>query len=377
MRYRLLRRLHLTVSLAVAAPLIVLSLTGALLVFAPEIQRLVSPSGWSVPPSGEPASGTARNPLPPVRILDRITEQRPDLTVWALTLAKSDGDPHTAWLSSGAGVLNIDPSSGTILTHFRPKDTFQGWVTALHRRWLAEGEAARWIRHGLSGVALLLIVQIALGLWLWLKPPSPLRRLTVPSGQGTRLAVLRGHHLTGVVTALLLVMVAFTGLAMYWTEPARALIEWATLSEIEHPEPGPFEGLRPLPDLEAALTLAMDQAPAANLRTIRPPDRPGAPLIATLFAPGQTAPTRIWVGDDPARVLFVHDGSEITAATWIWHMRYMLHVGDFAGPLVRALWVLVALAPAGFVISGLWLHLGRRRRERRATGLRVAEPAVK
>lgn len=47
MRYRLLRRLHLAVSLAVAVPLLVLSLTGALLIYAPEIQRLVSPTGWS------------------------------------------------------------------------------------------------------------------------------------------------------------------------------------------------------------------------------------------------------------------------------------------------------------------------------------------
>jgi uncharacterized iron-regulated membrane protein len=365
MPYRSLRKLHLIVSLLVAGPLLVLSLTGALLVYAPEIQRLVSPAGWSVPVPSAAA-------LPPIRVLDRITEQRPDLSVWALSLAKSDGDPHTVWLSGGAGVLNINPSTGEILAHFKPKDTFQGWMTALHRRWLAEGETARWIRNGLSGIALLLIVQIGLGLWLWLKPPSPLRRLAVPVGHGTRLAVLRGHQLSGVVTALLLVVVAFTGLAMYWTEPARALIEWVTLSRVERPEPAPFEGLRPIADLNEALSLAMAEAPEAELHTIRPPDTPGAPLIATLFAPDQTAPTRIWVGDDPARVLFVHDGREITAATWIWHMRYMLHVGDFAGPLVRALWVLVALAPAGFVISGLWLYLGRRRRERRPSGPRVA-----
>lgn len=185
MRYRLLRRLHLAVSLAVAVPLLVLSLTGALPVYAPEIQRLVSPTGWSVPMAGE------------------------------------------------------------------------------------------------------------------------------------------------------------------------------TLSRVERPEPAPFEGLRPIADLGEALSLAMAEAPEAELRTIRPPDTPGAPLIATLFAPDQTAPTRIWFGDDPARVLFVRDGREITATTWIWHMRYMLHVSDFAGPLVRTLWVLMALAPAGFVISGLWLHLGR------------------
>src|SRR3546814_17896844 len=42
-------------------------------------------------------------------------------------------------------------------------------------------------------------------------------------------------------------------------------------------------------------------------------------------------------------------------------MRYPLHVGEFAGPLVRALWVAVALMPAAFVITGLWLYGNRRR----------------
>ena len=50
-----------------------------------------------------------------------------------------------------------------------------------------------------------------------------------------------------------------------------------------------------------------------------------------------------------------------TAATWIWQMRYPLHVGEFAGPVVRMLWVLVALMPAAFVISGFWLYGSRRR----------------
>ena len=44
---------------------------------------------------------------------------------------------------------------------------------------------------------------------------------------------------------------------------------------------------------------------------------------------------------------------------------YRLHMGDFAGDgvvggLVRVLWVALALMPAAFVISGLWLWMKRR-----------------
>jgi uncharacterized iron-regulated membrane protein len=44
-------------------------------------------------------------------------------------------------------------------------------------------------------------------------------------------------------------------------------------------------------------------------------------------------------------------------------MAYKLHVGDFWGLPVRILWLLLALAPAAYVISGFWLFANR-------TGLR-------
>jgi len=357
MRYRLIRRLHLILSLVLTGPLLVLSLSGALLVYGPELQRLVSPEGWTVTPSS--------SPLSPARVLDRVAADRPDLKIWSLSLAQRPDHPHTAWLAGGAGVLNIDPADGRILVHYRPQETLQGWLTALHRRWLAEGDTARWTRNIISGIALALVVQLGIGLWLWLKPPSPLRRLKIPRGQGWRIAVLRGHQLTGIATALLLLLVALTGMAMYWTGPMKALVETATLGQVQQPEPGPMTGLAPLSDLDAAITLAQAEVPAARLRHFRPPDKPGAPAIFAFFEPGQAVPSRIWVGDAPVRVLHSFDGTDINAATWIWHQRYPLHIGDFAGPLVRAFWVLIALAPAGFALTGLWLHWGRRQRERR------------
>ncbi|MDF1790858.1 MAG: PepSY-associated TM helix domain-containing protein [Thalassobaculaceae bacterium] len=366
MRYRLLRRLHLWVSLLAAVPLLVLSLTGALLVYAPELQRAIDGEVRNNGPVGASLSPTA--------IVDRVAQQRPDLGIWSLSITEDHG--WTAWLRDGAGVLRIDPATGDIRKHFYPKDTFEGWLTALHRRYLTEGPAAKWVRHGVSAVALLLIVQFIIGLWLWLKPPMPFRRLSVTFRQGQRFGILRLHQATGIATFLILTAVALTGMAMYWHDPMRVMLEWATQSKVEEATPPKAQGLAPLKDLDAAIALAEETVPDAELRHFRLPRHPGDPIVVGLMPDGADdgQATRVWVGDDPARVLYTYVATEANLATTIWHMRYIIHVGKFGGPIIRALWVFVALVPAGFVISGLWLYLGRRHREGRARA-QVPAPA--
>jgi len=368
MRYRRLRSLHFWLSLLLALPLTLASLTGALLVYAPEIQRTLSAETRTVTPAGEMLGFAG--------ILERVGTQKPDLRVWSISVGAGPTETWTAWLGGGGGVLKIDPYDGRVLTHFRPRDTFEGWITALHRRWLAEGSAARWVRHGVSAVALLLIVQLAIGLWLWLLPPRPLRRLAPVARKGSRLTVLRLHQLTGVATALILAAVALTGMALYWRAPMKRIVEWASLSKVEAVGAPDSAGLAPVASLDAAIALARDAAgPDAELRHFRPPGRPGEPAVVTLGEPGQVVPTRVWVGDDPLRVLQLYDGTRASRARWLWHLRYPVHVGDFAGPLVRALWLFVALVPAGFVVSGLWLHFSRPSHRRRAAASRAtAQP---
>ena len=358
MRYRTLRRLHLWVSLIAAVPLLVLSLSGALLVYAPELQRALDGQARSTGPVGASLSPTA--------IVDRVAQQEPDLGIWSISVAKPD--VWTAWLSDGAGVIRIDPATGDILEHFHPRDRFEGWLTALHRRYLVDGPASKWVRHGVSAVALLMIVQFAVGLWLWLKPPSPFRRLPVSFRQGTRFAVLRLHQATGIASFLILTAVSLTGMAMYWHDPMRVALEWVTASKVEEAQPPKVAGLAPLKNLEAGIAAAREAAPGAALNHFRLPRHPGDAMVVGLMPEGggEGQATRIWVGDDPARVLYVFAATDANLATTLWHMRYMIHVGKFAGPLVRALWVVVALIPAAFVVSGLWLYLGRRRREARA-----------
>lgn len=354
MLYRWLRRVHLALFLVSALPLLVSSVTGALLVYGPELQEALEPGIWTVEPRGAP--------LPVRELLARVAEQRPDLKVWSVVL---DPDPERAWrlwLAGGQGAANVDPYDGRLLSHYHPNRNAQGIVTALHRRWLVDDRAtAPWVRHAVSAVALALMLQVLVGVGIWLTPPRRLARLRVDFGKRPRMVVVRLHQLAGVVTALLLLTVGFTGLAMYWHAPARAVIEAATGSSVVD-QPGlDASGRAPIADLDAAVAVGRAVFPEARLRHLRVPSRPGDVAVLHFETDGVGAPSRAWVGDDPPRVLALQDGRAASAATWIWQMRYPLHVGEFAGPVVRALWVVVALMPAAFVITGLWLYGSRRR----------------
>jgi uncharacterized iron-regulated membrane protein len=353
--YLTLRKLHLWISLVTVAPLLVLSVTGALLVFGPEMQAAFEPESRAA----GPAEGRA--PITYRALLDAIAEAKPEARVWSVGTSDEPDAPWTIWLSGDAGVLNVDPYTGRILKDFHPGKTAYGRIAALHR-WLlvAPGEGRRWVRHGMSAVTLLLIVQVVLGLWVWALPARRLQRLKPDFSQGARQGVLRLHNLCGVLTAALVALIAFTGMTLFWHGGTRAVIEALTASKVEKPALPDPATLAPLRDLDAAIALGRSAVPDLAQRSVRVPARPGEPVMLRVAKPGGLAVTQVWVGDDPPRVLTVFDPAQGSAATAFWHMRSALHAGEFWGWPVGVAWVLLSLAPSGFVISGLWLYWKRR-----------------
>lgn len=359
MRYTWLRKVHFGLSLVAALPLLLLSLTGALLVYGYELQGLVEPERWTVE-----APTPAAEPLPFQRLVERVAEQEPEAKIWSFGLGKGEAAVWTLWLADGGGVISLDPYSGEIIERYRPDETLYGFVLGLHRRWLTSDKAVTpWVRHFISACSLVLILQMLVGLWMWLLPPKRLARLKVDFRRSGRAVVLRLHQVTGVSTALILATVAFTGMAMYWHGPTQKVVEWATGQEIpDHHEPD-FGPLSPIRDLDAAVALGRSVYPEAEIKHFRVP-RGDRPLMMGLKPADGLAVNRVWVGDEPLRVLAFETGAEANAATWFWRLRYEIHVGDFAGPVVRALWVVIALLPGVFAVTGLWLYLDRRGRAR-------------
>ncbi|HYD64384.1 PepSY-associated TM helix domain-containing protein [Azospirillum sp.] len=351
-----LRRLHRWLTYLMAAPLLVLSLSGALLVFGHEIEGALAPHVWHVEPRGEPLSHRT--------LLERVRQQKPDIAVWSISAGETPADAWTLWLAGGAGVMTLDPYTGAILSQHHPHGTVRGTLVALHRWLLVDGSARPWARHLVSAVALAMMVQVLVGLWLWSLPPRPWRNAVPDFSRSARLAVSRLHQATGLATAALLLMVAFTGMAMYWTTPTRALVEAVTASRVPaNPEPA-AHAPAPVADLDAAVAAARAALPHGRARHVRIPAKPDHPAVVSFDTPGTLVPSHAIVGGTPPRVLALQDGREASAAGWFWAAHHHLHMGDFAGgalgTAVRAVWVLLALIPAAFVASGLWLHARRR-----------------
>jgi len=363
--YGWLRLIHLWFTLPAAVPLLVLSLSGAFLVYGHEIEKALAPEIWTLRPQGPRQSFDA--------LLDRVRAQAPDVRVWSIAPGRRPEDAWVLWLADGAGVINLDPYTGDVLARYRPHSTVNGIVTALHRWLLVDGPARPWVRHAVSGTALLLMAQVVTGLWMWGLPARRWRNATPDFSHGPRLAVLRLHQFSGLVTAALLLLVAFTGISLYWIAPTRTLVEAVAGNRIAQALPTDRPGLAPIADLEGAVTLAVSAMPDARLLYVKVPSRPGEPALVTVRTPNSMVPSQLLVGSDPATILEVRDGSKASSATWFWEIRYRLHIGDFAGDgfggiVVRGLWFLLALMPAFFAATGLWLWLKRRGMRGYSTG---------
>ncbi|MEQ8318897.1 MAG: PepSY-associated TM helix domain-containing protein [Rhodospirillales bacterium] len=359
MQYRTLRRLHLWLSLGAALPLLVLSLTGVLLVYGHELQDAVSPEYWSAE-----APTPDAEPLPYSVLLERIESQKPGVRVWSFGLGREPDRAWTLWLADGAGILNLNPYTGDVLDHYKNTDSPYGFVNGLHRRWLTSDPVVTpWIRHFISTVSLIVIVQMAIGLALWLVPPKRLSRLKVDFTRRPRTVVLRLHQLSGVLTAVILVTVAFTGMSLYWHGPIEDVVEAVTGQEIIHRTEPSMTGVGDIQDIDAAVAAGQAVFPDRKLLHFRAP-QPGKPMSMGFGGDDKIRVDQVWVGGNPPRVLAVARADDLDAANWFWRARYWIHTGDFAGPVVRALWLVIALLPTAYVVSGLWLYLSRRKARR-------------
>jgi|TARA_R110001583_G_scaffold136312_1_gene288151 uncharacterized iron-regulated membrane protein len=58
------------------------------------------------------------------------------------------------------------------------------------------------------------------------------------------------------------------------------------------------------------------------------------------------------------------DASTENLATRIWNFKYSFHTGSFFGIGLKFFWILLALSPAAFAITELWLFIKRTQRNK-------------
>lgn len=376
---RLFARIHLWLSVPLGLILTVVSLTGALLVFEPEITRALDPHLYRVTP---PAGGRA---LTPSQLTARLRGQLSDsLPIASLQM---EADPAATWrITLGAparGSWSVDPYTGRLLGEVKRPALFRQ-VRSLHR-WLFDAPASRngssAGRRVIGTASLLMAVILASGLVIWIpRSRKALRhRLKITARYGRPRLWYDCHVALGFYAAAALLVMALTGPT--WS------FEWYRKAAV-----GLFGGSRTSEAGAAAVAGGQSGSAAAAPQ----PGRAGTAtdpevwdLVAEELRREWPAARSFTLGHDTATIVRGDghvrrsdtvtfdpaDGrlrqivrfEELPAAQRLRAWFYALHTGSWGGLFTRILYLLAALVGASLPLTGYYIWLRKRFRATRRT----------
>lgn len=353
---RWLRRIHLCLAIFLVFFLVNLSISGALLIFGKEVQYQVQPAHWQVAP------GAAFLPL---SSLVAIVEEGSEKTVKQVQLQPQKDKAWQFQLESGQ-YINVNPFNGEVLHRYAKQDSFYGFVIAWHR-WLllSDDTGEKPLKTLVSIASLLFIVEMVLGLWLWFKPKNRLQRLKINIKAKPKVRYYQLHTVIGVFTFIPLLLIAFSGIAFHWQSQTKMIIETlVTEPVVRYKAPVMAPELNKPLQLDLALSRGIQSMKQGQLYRIYLPVS-GQALKLRIKMPGEFFAFS-WVSVNPytAEVIKTYDASKANLATQIWNFKYTFHTGDFFGVGLKTFWLLLALLPGAFAVTGLWLFIKRTRRSK-------------
>jgi uncharacterized iron-regulated membrane protein len=353
---RLLQVSHRWVALLAGAYLLLVSLTGAALLFRIDLQRALDPSLFRPVASGPLAE--------PALVFSRLAEAYPGSEITGMDTPTNRRPTTLAYVLRENRFLTvlIDPASGQILGELRQRPLIR-WLNRLHFD-LTLGRTGRTI----NGIGALVLTGLGLtGLILWWRGRRLWKQGLIVRRSQSRATFHRDlHSAAGIWTSLALLVWGVTGAAFIFPTPfMNAISRFSPVEAAEPPEvaPPPTGTPRaPLADQIAAATRARPGDPIARIVL------PGHPRVALQVLFTAHSPTRIGepltpVYVDPWRATVIGQGAPRSAGEALWNSFTTLHTAGFGGYGVRFLWLLFALAPALLLCTGLitwWLRIFRR-----------------
>ncbi len=174
------------------------------------------------------------------------------------------------------------------------------------------------------------------------------------------------HKLAGIITAIFLAFIGFTGFA--WNVPqakVQNVIYAATLTAKQPEEPAsqPIPGQQPLPFIEL-LQRADAAVGSATTTYVSLPEKPEEPFRVgkkQAQETGKYGNTRIYLDQFTGKVIQLSDGLKPSRAEAIINQFGPMHFGTFGGLPTQILYVFVGLAPTILMVTGVVMWWYRRR----------------
>ncbi|SEM76635.1 PepSY-associated TM helix domain-containing protein [Nitrosomonas marina] len=353
----MIQKIHLWIGIIIGLFFSLSGLSGSILVFDDELDVYFNANLWRV----EPQSDVIR--------LDEATHKVQSIfaghTVLLARLPREPDHSIEYWIKKNEifEQVYVDPWTLDILGRRDEHAGFLGFLHDLHVHLLADDDGL--FVNGILG--LILILTLLTGLWLawpgWRKLIGALR---VPRKSARFARWFALHRSAGLVSMLLLFIVALTGAAMVFYKPTNAALVAVFggpgLSEpplIEHIDP---HALQKLPS--ALLRTAESEIPGASATWLRFPGKPEMPFVVRLKYPGDSHPngtSYVALDSFSGEVLMAHDAKSSGTGQQIADMKYPLHIGTAAGVPGRLLIFVTGFIPAILFVTGIYTWWCRRK----------------
>lgn len=346
-------RLHRWSTFVLGALFLLVSVTGSVLVFGDEIDRVARPDLFAFTPGdvGPDSALAAIRAAAPERPVSWLWFPRPERPVYVGELA-----------GPVARHVHVDPGTGRVLG--ARGEPVINRIRQLHVNLMSGTTGAQLV--GWLGIALL--VMMISGIYLWW---PGLRRMSL----GFRLRRRGGaslvnydlHNLTGIFSAPLLALITLTGVAIIFGPVTRAVLHALWLRSPE-----------PVVRLESQRVPAADSLPMLPLAEVvrRAQDTiPGYDLMVVVLPQGdrgyqvRMSQPGVRYRDGLVRVLIDPRSGEVIGTLDMrtlsppdaFRRRWFisLHVGEYGGVPMRLLYVVIGLVPVGLAVTGLtvwWLR---------------------
>jgi uncharacterized iron-regulated membrane protein len=362
---QLLWRIHHWAGLYAGILIGMLSLTGALALFIPEIDTLILKykySAQSSPVQGEPRFGKS---------LDSLTRQFPDYNSLAVQLPEQEGqvvlvdlivrkekkkfDRHNFFIDAGAD---------RILGQRDHQTSFANYLRQIHVR-LYEGNWGRQL-VGIGGLALAVLAVTGLLIY-----GNFMKKQTWPNirkNVNLRIVMADWHKLLGISALAFNLVIAVTGA---WLGLQPWLMRWMSITN-----PNAYEAPVVMePKADKALTVDWTEVLTATRREF--PD-----LTPRYIVPSTDGSGSIMVRGDIAgqvyernintlvlsktgyKAIYKYDVRQQPFSHKFYFLQEALHFGDFGGLLLKVVYAFLGLGSGFLSISGFVIYLYRRKKKR-------------
>lgn len=360
-----LRLIHRWIGIAVALPVILVGLSGALLLGRDAYYR----ARW-------PEVATAVRPdlERQAAVLTTIERRFASAGVRTVKFPRTGANAFHAYLADGTEAL-VNPASGETIARWGKTDDPAAFLFDLHANLLIAAKG-----RTLNGYLALVLLFFALsGVILWLPRRSTTFRLRYALLRGTSASeMLRGHAALGVCLALPLIVFAATGAGLVFYEPLGRLLSGA-LDPTTPVNPSAVVPRQPLTRAGWLQVLTSVQAalPEAGPKMYSPGPATNPVLTFRKRLPGEWHPNgRSYVLVDPysGEVLQAIDARQQGPGTRIMYAMYPVHAATVGGPLWWGIAVLTGAGLGWLSVGAIWAYTGRTLRVRRS--VRRAEGAT-